>query len=199
VATQTFTFLFTDIEGSTAMAERLGNAWTGVLADHHRLIRGALAAHGGEEVVSQGDGVFAVFASPRACVDAAIEAQRALLSHAWPAGEMVRVRMGIHYGEAAQTTAGRHAPRTGGSSDFVPWAPALAERGPQDVLGGVGGGARGDRVDVGAVQLTEVDAVEGNRGVVARELQLPGRLADVHLAGAWLGDAHDSRHPYLVH
>ena len=43
---------------------------------------------------------------PRARVDAAIEAQRALLSHAWPAGEMVRVRMGIHYGEAAQTTAG---------------------------------------------------------------------------------------------
>ena len=106
VATQTFTFFFTDIEGSTAMAERLGNAWAGVLADHHRLIRGALAAHGGEEVVSQGDGVFAVFASPRACVDAAIEAQRALLSHAWPAGEMVRVRMGIHYGEATQTTAG---------------------------------------------------------------------------------------------
>jgi class 3 adenylate cyclase len=98
--------LVTDIEGSTAMAERLGNAWAGVLADHHRLIREALAAHGGQEVVSQGDGVFAVFASPRACVDAAIEAQRALLSHAWPAGEMVRVRMGIHYGEAAQTAAG---------------------------------------------------------------------------------------------
>src|SRR6516165_298959 len=106
VTTQTFTFLFTDIEGSTAMAERLGNAWAGVLADHHRLIRGALAAHGGEEVVSQGDGLFAVFASPRACVDAAIEAQRALLSHGWPAEEMVRVRMGIHYGEAAQTAAG---------------------------------------------------------------------------------------------
>jgi len=106
VTTQTFTFLFTDIEGSTAMAERLGNAWAGVLADYHRLIQGALATHGGQTVVSQGDGVFAVFASPRACVDAAIEAQRALLSHAWPAGEMVRVRMGIHYGEAAQTAAG---------------------------------------------------------------------------------------------
>src|SRR5215469_1735878 len=93
---------------------------------------------------------------------------------------------------AAQTTAGRHAPRTGGSSDFVPWAPALAERGPQDVLGGIGGRARGDRVDVGAVQLTEVDAVEGNPGVVAREFQLPGRLADVHLTGAHLRDAHDA-------
>ena len=47
VATQTLTFLFTDIEGSTAMAARLGDAWAGVLADHHRLIRTALAAYGG--------------------------------------------------------------------------------------------------------------------------------------------------------
>jgi predicted ATPase/class 3 adenylate cyclase/DNA-binding CsgD family transcriptional regulator len=98
--------LFTDIEGSTAMVRRLGDAWAGVLADHHQLIRAALAAHGGEEVVSQGDEVFAVFASPRACVDAAIQMQRALVSHAWPAGEGVRVRMGIHSGEASQTAAG---------------------------------------------------------------------------------------------
>jgi hypothetical protein len=50
VATQTLTFLFTGAEGSTAMARRLGDAWAGVLADHHRPIRVALAAHGGEEV-----------------------------------------------------------------------------------------------------------------------------------------------------
>jgi predicted ATPase/class 3 adenylate cyclase/DNA-binding CsgD family transcriptional regulator len=106
VATQTLTFLFTDIEGSTAMVQRLGDAWAGVLADHHRLIRAGLAAYGGEEVVSQGDGVFAVFASPRACVDAAIGMQRALGSHRWPGGERVRVRMGIHSGEAAWTAAG---------------------------------------------------------------------------------------------
>ena len=77
-----------------------------MLADHHRLIRAGLAAHGGEEVATQGDGFFAVFASPRACVDAAIEMQRALVSHPWPAGERVRVRMGIHSGEAAETAAG---------------------------------------------------------------------------------------------
>src|SRR5215472_4686699 len=106
VDTQTLTFLFTDIEGSTAMVQRLGDAWPGVLADHHRLMRTALAAHGGKEVVSQGDGVFAVFTSPQAGVDAAIQVQRALVSHPWPAGERVRVRMGIHSGEAAQTEAG---------------------------------------------------------------------------------------------
>jgi predicted ATPase/class 3 adenylate cyclase/DNA-binding CsgD family transcriptional regulator len=106
VDTQTLTFLFTDIEGSTAMAGRLGDAWAGVLDDHHRLIRAGLAAHGGKEVVAQGDGIFAVFASPRACLDAVIGMQRALVSHAWPAGERVRVRMGVHCGEAAETEAG---------------------------------------------------------------------------------------------
>ena len=106
MATQTLTFLFADIEGSTAMVQRLGDAWAGVAADYHRLIRAGVTAHGGEEVVTQGDGIFAVFASPRACVDAVIQMQRALVSHAWPAGERVRVRMGIHCGEASQTAAG---------------------------------------------------------------------------------------------
>ncbi|HXB46309.1 MAG TPA: LuxR C-terminal-related transcriptional regulator [Streptosporangiaceae bacterium] len=106
MATQTFTFLFTDVEGSTAMVRRLGNAYARVLADHHRLIRRALAARDGDEVVSQGDGFFAVFASPRSCVDAAVQAQRALVSHPWPAGERVLVRMGIHSGEASRTAAG---------------------------------------------------------------------------------------------
>ncbi|MGO9164331.1 MAG: LuxR C-terminal-related transcriptional regulator [Streptosporangiaceae bacterium] len=106
MATQTLTFLFTDIEGSTAMLQRLGDAWAGVLADHYRLIRAVLAAHDGEEVVTLGDEFSAVFASPLACVDAAIQMQRALISHAWPAGERVRLRMGIHSGEASQTAAG---------------------------------------------------------------------------------------------
>jgi predicted ATPase/class 3 adenylate cyclase/DNA-binding CsgD family transcriptional regulator len=106
VATQTLTFLFTDIEGSTAMLQRVRDAYAEVLADHHRLIRTALAAHGGQEVVTQGDEFFAVFTSPRACVDAAIQMQRSLVSHAWPAGESVRVRMGIHSGEVAHGETG---------------------------------------------------------------------------------------------
>jgi predicted ATPase/class 3 adenylate cyclase/DNA-binding CsgD family transcriptional regulator len=106
VATKTHTFLFTDIEASTAMLQRLGDAYAGVLADHHRLIRAGLTAHGGEEIATQGDGFFAVFATPRACADAAVQMQRALASHAWPAGERVPVRMGIHSGEASQTAAG---------------------------------------------------------------------------------------------
>jgi len=106
LATQTLTFLFTDIEGSTALLVRLGDGYAQVLADHHRLIRASLAAHGGEEVDTQGDAFFAVFSSPSACIAAAIEMQRAFLSHSWPAGEQVRVRMGVHSGEASRTEAG---------------------------------------------------------------------------------------------
>jgi predicted ATPase/class 3 adenylate cyclase len=101
------TFLFTDIEGSTALLGRLGeDAYARVLAGHHALIRSALAAHDGSEVDTQGDAFFAVFSSPRACVAAVLQMQQALQDHAWPGGEQVRVRMGIHCGEAARTATG---------------------------------------------------------------------------------------------
>jgi predicted ATPase/class 3 adenylate cyclase len=104
---ETFTFLFTDIEGSTALLGRLGEGlYARLLADHHSLIRSGLASHGGREVDTQGDAFFAVFSSPRACVAAVLEMQQALAAHLWPAGEQVRVRMGIHAGEASQTAAG---------------------------------------------------------------------------------------------
>jgi len=106
LATQTLTFLFTDIEGSTAMLRRLGDAYAEVLTAHHAVIRAGLAEHRGREVGTQGDAFFAAFSSPKACVAAAIEIQRALASYPWPAGERVRVRMGIHSGQAAQTPAG---------------------------------------------------------------------------------------------
>jgi predicted ATPase/class 3 adenylate cyclase len=106
LATQTLTFLFTDIEGSTAMLQKLGDVYAEVLADHHRIIRAGLAGHDGREIDTQGDAFFAVFTSPRACVAAAIEMQRAFASHRWPAGREVRVRMGMHSGEAAQTAVG---------------------------------------------------------------------------------------------
>ena len=70
---ETFTFLFTDIEGSTALVRRLGEGlYAQVLADHHSLIRSGLAAHDGREVDTQGDAFFAVFSSPRACMAAVL-------------------------------------------------------------------------------------------------------------------------------
>ena len=106
LATQTLTFLFTDIEGSTSLLQRLRNAYAEVLADHHGLIRTVLAAHAGKEVDTQGDAFFAVFSSPSACVAAAIEMQQALISHLWPSAERVLVRMGIHSGEVTETAVG---------------------------------------------------------------------------------------------
>jgi class 3 adenylate cyclase len=104
---ETVTFLFTDIEGSTALLGRLGeDLYAQVLAGHQALIRSALAAHEGREVDTQGDAFFAVFSSPRGCVAAVLAMQRAIGDHAWPGGEGVRVRMGIHCGEAARTAAG---------------------------------------------------------------------------------------------
>ena len=105
--TATLTFLFTDIEASTALLHRLGDVtYASVLAEHHQLIRDALAAHGGTEVGTQGDGFFAVFASANACTRAVLQMQRQLAARDWPEGEQVRVRMGVHSGEASETAIG---------------------------------------------------------------------------------------------
>jgi len=107
VPVEMFTFLFTDIEGSTALLQRLGEDLYGqVLARHHELIRSGLAAHDGTEVDNQGDAFFAVFSSPRAGVAAVMDIQRALQAQPWPAGEHIRVRMGVHTGEAKKTATG---------------------------------------------------------------------------------------------
>jgi predicted ATPase/class 3 adenylate cyclase len=104
---ETLTFLFTDIEGSTALLRRAGDgAYAQVLAGCHAVIRSGLAAHGGREVDTAGDGFFAVFSSLRACVAAVLEMQRALAAHGWPGGERVRVRMGVHTGEASRAGTG---------------------------------------------------------------------------------------------
>jgi predicted ATPase len=89
------------------LLRRLGeDGYAQVLAGHHALIRSALAAHGGSEIDTQGDAFFAVFSSPRACVAAVLQMQQAFAAHAWPGGERVRVRMGLHCGEAARTATG---------------------------------------------------------------------------------------------
>jgi predicted ATPase/class 3 adenylate cyclase len=94
----TVTFLFTDIEGSTKLLQRLGDDYADVLATHRSLLRAAFDRHGGVEVDTQGDAFFVAFSRPGDAIDAALDAQRALLAHEWPRGERVLVRMGIHTG-----------------------------------------------------------------------------------------------------
>jgi YVTN family beta-propeller protein len=97
----TVTFVFTDIEGSTRLERGLRERYGGVLAEHQRLLREAFAAHGGYEIDTQGDSFFYVFPRAKAAVEAVVEAQRALASHAWPAHGQVRVRIGLNTGEAS--------------------------------------------------------------------------------------------------
>ena len=98
--TGTVTFLFTDIEGSTRLATELAERFPQVLERHHALMREALAAHDGVEVMTEGDAFFVVFSGPGAAVSAATAAQRLLAGERWPDGTEVRVRMGMHTGEA---------------------------------------------------------------------------------------------------
>jgi len=95
------TFLFTDIEGSTQLVRQLRDRYPEVLAEHQRLLREAFAKHGGHEIDTQGDAFFIAFASARDAVVAAIEAQRAVSGYPWPNSAPVKVRMGIHTGQAA--------------------------------------------------------------------------------------------------
>ena len=95
----TVTFVFTDIEGSTALLDRLGDAYGDVLFAHHALLRGVWEAHGGVEVSIEGDAFFVAFSSASRAVAATAAGQAALAKQAWPQGEPVRVRMGVHTGE----------------------------------------------------------------------------------------------------
>ena len=94
------TFLFSDIEGSTRLVKALRERYAQVLAEHRQLVRAAIAEQAGHEIDTQGDAFFVAFASAKQAVLCALAVQRALAAHEWPAGASVRVRMGIHTGQA---------------------------------------------------------------------------------------------------
>jgi predicted ATPase/class 3 adenylate cyclase len=99
--TGTVTFLFTDIEGSTRLLERAPEAYPALLEAHRRLLDEAIMGGGGVAFGNEGDAVFAAFARPTGAIAAAAAGQRALAAHPWPEGMAIRVRMGLHTGEAA--------------------------------------------------------------------------------------------------
>jgi predicted ATPase/class 3 adenylate cyclase len=94
----TVTFLFTDIEGSTRLLQRLGHDYARVLGEHQALLRIAWSTHGGAEIDTAGDGFFVAFASAPEAVAAAADATRALAEHAWPEDVPLQVRIGLHTG-----------------------------------------------------------------------------------------------------
>jgi predicted ATPase len=83
-----------------SLSRALGPRWDEINATHLELLRVATESQGGIRVRTEGDAVFAVFPEAGAAVRAAIEGQRLLAAHRWPDGAKVRVRMGLHSGEA---------------------------------------------------------------------------------------------------
>jgi predicted ATPase/class 3 adenylate cyclase len=99
--TGTVTFVFTDVEGSTRLLQRLGaDAYANALAEHRRLLRQAFVRHDGVEVDTQGDSFFIAFSTAPAALAAAAEAQHLL------GPGPIRVRMGIHTGTPNLTDEG---------------------------------------------------------------------------------------------
>lgn len=97
--TGTLTMLFSDMEGSTSLLNRLGDRYGEVLSAQRRIMRTAFLRHHGHEMGTEGDSFFVVFGSVTDAVAAAYEAQRGLGMHPWPEGAQVAVRMGVHTGE----------------------------------------------------------------------------------------------------
>ena len=97
----TVTILFSDIDGSTVMTERLGDQrWLELLHIHNAVVREQFNAHGGFEVKSQGDGFMVAFQSARRALQCAVDIQRAFAQHNETSEEPIRVRIGLHTGEA---------------------------------------------------------------------------------------------------
>lgn len=99
----TVAILFTDIEESTALNERIGDrAWVKLIAAHDKLVRGLVDDRGGHVVKGQGDGFMIAFAQAEPAVRCAVDIQRALQRQRRKRDDGVRVRIGIHLGRSVR-------------------------------------------------------------------------------------------------
>ena len=106
----TVTFLFTDIEGSTARWEHRPEAMAAALARHDALLRAAIEAHGGHVVKTTGDGFHAAFSDARDAVMAAVDAQCRLTAEPWGEAGPIRVRIALHTGAAEERDGDYYGP-----------------------------------------------------------------------------------------
>ncbi len=159
------TFVMTDIEGSTKMFRRLGDAYPPVLDMHNALLREQWQAYRGAEVKTVGDAFIVAFGSAADAMSAAVAAQHAVADHPWQPDAVIRIRIGVHAGIAY--------PRDG---DYV----ALALHQAARVVGAANGGqvlASEDAVaaagEAAAVRFQPVGAFR------LRDFERPVRLAVV--------------------
>jgi eukaryotic-like serine/threonine-protein kinase len=152
----TVTIMFSDIEGSTAMNERLGDKrWLELLREHNAIVRKQVKAHGGFEVKSAGDGFMVAFQSARKGLDCAIAIQRAFAAHYEKAEEPLKVRIGLHTGEAIKE-----------GEDFFGKHVNLAAR--------IAGQAQGGEILVSSLLKALVDSAGDIAWSESREVELKG-------------------------
>ena len=97
------TFMFTDVEGSTNLAELLGNeSWDHLLRWHNDTLRALITKNGGEVVSSTGDGYFAAFETAHEGLGCAVSIQQALADHRRSTGFAIPVRIGLHSARASR-------------------------------------------------------------------------------------------------
>ena len=96
------TFLFTDVEGSTSLWERMPKAMSEALSRHDEILRTVIEAHSGHVFKTVGDAFHATFSAASDALEAALEAQRALLNETWDLTGPLRVRMALHTGAAEE-------------------------------------------------------------------------------------------------
>jgi predicted ATPase/class 3 adenylate cyclase len=96
----TLTFLFTDVENSTRLMQEIGERYVEAQNAHHAILRAAFNSNSGHELRTEGDSFFCVFASAIDACLAAAAAQRALAAYPWEEGARLKVRIGLHTGEA---------------------------------------------------------------------------------------------------
>lgn len=154
----TATLMFSDIEGSTALNERLGDrGWLALLERHNTIVREQLHRHHGTEIKAQGDGFMLAFPHPSDGVACAVATQRALAARRWDLREegrrrgALRVRMGLHCGEVVRK-----------GDDLLGLNVAIAARVAQHAEGG----------EI-LVSATVAESVDGDPGVALGE---PRRL-----------------------
>ena len=164
----TVTILFSDIEGSTAITERLGDQrWLELLREHNAIVREQVAAHEGFEVKAEGDGFMLAFQSARNALQCAADIQRAFAERSESAEEPIRVRIGLHTGEAIKEAD------PDGQADFFGKNVILAAR--------IAGQAKGGEILVSSLlkELTESagDIAFGD----GREVELKGLSGQHHV------------------
>lgn len=184
--TGTVSFLFTDIEGSTGLWEARQDAMGVALALHDQVVRGAILAHGGVVFSTGGDGFAAAFTRCPGAVAAALDAQAGLDVTAWPEGVHLRVRMGVHTGDAQERDGNYYGP-------------------PVNRAARVMGTANGGQVVVSGVSAGLLAAEAGIRLLPLGAHVLRGVAAPVELFGvessswAWIDVPPTAARPTGVH